>query len=51
MKKPMKKSSNPSDDLHKTLGVPKYQKQSPDDGVNKKEMHKKGGKCNCNCKK
>lgn len=51
MKKPTRKPSNSNDDLHKSLGIPKYQKQAPDDGVNKTEMKKKGGKCDCNCKK
>lgn len=35
MKKPSKKSQSPSDELHKTLGIPKYQKQALDDGFNK----------------
>jgi hypothetical protein len=51
MKKPMKKPSSQSDELHKNLGIPAYKKLEHDDGVNKKEMPKKGGKGKCDCKK
>lgn len=51
MKKPMKKPSNPSNELERNLGIPAYKKQPLDDGMGEKKEHKKKGKCNCNCKK
>jgi len=49
MKKPKTKFSDSNKELHKSLGVPAYEKQEMSEAGEHKKKSKKN--CNCDCKK